>query len=639
MQPRHVFLFVAASILSAALLPARGSAGAYQHVRNGDFEQGAVGWTLTLGTTLDVFESDVAPPLEGARSARVRTSDRRFVLRQSIEAPLGAGEYKLALLLNTRVAIRLTATLVGVNDGADRAESSIEVAAGAHELEFTLRASSPDRRQLLISGLLADDAEIYIDDVRLEGAPPVELTPTPTRTATPVVSAGAPVTPTPGGRPTTVAASPTAARLEDVIAATVRNAGFEDVDEYGSPWAWEKFGGVLSTSPYARGGERAARLESTTDSTKWLYQSVYIDPGGTYTFGAWLAIDGGNVRSAFLRVSWYASTDGSGPQIDSVDSMESLPGPSGGYRHLTTGPITAPADARSARLRVLLAPDGAAPATVYVDDVTFDVASAPAPTPEAATAATSSASTQSDRPAAAGTARRRGASSITGVATSERQRGDIVINEVMYDPQSQPDGDGEWIELYNRGDSAIDVGGWSIEDARSVDVLPSLVVPAREYAIVAASDAFRGSYPAYAGAIAFAGRLGNGLGNEGDRVALVGADGILVDAVSWGTDGSAFDPAIADVPEGHSFERRVAGTDTGTAIDFVDNEQPSPGEPFAPPAARRVNRSGGVEILEARADGALAWIPWALAAIAGAVLVGMLGWRLIETARPRRPEA
>ncbi|MGB3734121.1 MAG: lamin tail domain-containing protein [Ilumatobacter sp.] len=40
----------------------------------------------------------------------------------------------------------------------------------------------------------------------------------------------------------------------------------------------------------------------------------------------------------------------------------------------------------------------------------------------------------------------------------------IVINEIHRDPQAEPDAQGEWIELHNRGDQAIDIGGWTLRD-------------------------------------------------------------------------------------------------------------------------------------------------------------------------------
>ena len=45
--------------------------------------------------------------------------------------------------------------------------------------------------------------------------------------------------------------------------------------------------------------------------------------------------------------------------------------------------------------------------------------------------------------------------------------GQIVINEVMYDPSVSGDVNAEWFELYNSGTDRVDVHGWKIKDDTS----------------------------------------------------------------------------------------------------------------------------------------------------------------------------
>ena len=71
---------------------------------------------------------------------------------------------------------------------------------------------------------------------------------------------------------------------------------------------------------------------------------------------------------------------------------------------------------------------------------------------------------------------------------------DVIINELMANPRRTYDSRGEWIELYNRGDAAADLEGWTIGDEIYEDpvVLPSIVVEPGEYALLARNgDAFR----------------------------------------------------------------------------------------------------------------------------------------------------
>jgi len=69
-----------------------------------------------------------------------------------------------------------------------------------------------------------------------------------------------------------------------------------------------------------------------------------------------------------------------------------------------------------------------------------------------------------------------GASSFSRLATptpgtnnAPFKPADVVINEIMFDPISS-DSDDEYIELYNRGANAINIGGWHIRDAVSYNL-------------------------------------------------------------------------------------------------------------------------------------------------------------------------
>ena len=72
----------------------------------------------------------------------------------------------------------------------------------------------------------------------------------------------------------------------------------------------------------------------------------------------------------------HASADGSGSQISTVDSPE-LAEDSPEFVALDTGPVPAPPEARSAKVRLLLRPNSATPVVVYFDDVRFEVTAAP----------------------------------------------------------------------------------------------------------------------------------------------------------------------------------------------------------------------------------------------------------------------
>ena len=224
------------------------------------------------------------------------------------------------------------------------------------------------------------DAELCIDDLLLttDDVPPTS-TPVPTATTTPTPS---PTTlPSATTTPTrTATASPSATKsptptstLTPAPSFVFTNGGFED-----GLTGWSKYGGSLSTTANALTGSRAGLLTSSTDSTKWAFQEVRVDPARYYEFGGNVQADDG-VNVAYLRISWYPTSDASGSAMSSTDSVEQA-GP-GGATFLTTGAVQPPPGAVTARLRVVMTPNGASPAALRIDDVSFGETAPPTPTP------------------------------------------------------------------------------------------------------------------------------------------------------------------------------------------------------------------------------------------------------------------
>jgi len=166
------------------------------------------------------------------------------------------------------------------------------------------------------------------------------------------------------------------------------NPGFEEAAG-DAPDHWSKYGGTLTqVSAPVHGGSRAAHFESNTASTKWIYQVITVTAGTAYVFSAWAVKNDDHIEEVYLRVSWYASIDGSGIALSHDDSTTRLTTDDSAYRFLTTGPITAPAGAHSARARLMLNPAGNTPCTVYYDDASFQQADTPAPVADLAVAKT-----------------------------------------------------------------------------------------------------------------------------------------------------------------------------------------------------------------------------------------------------------
>ena len=215
-------------------------------------------------------------------------------------------------------------------------------------------------------------------------APPQALTPTP---APPDSTAA----PTPPPTPTTPKPTPTPGPTPgaQVVFSQLTNGGFEDDGADGAPLGWRKIGGIIESVPSPiHSGSRALALTSETTSTKWAYQTVQVDGGEFYYAGAFARYTDVDVKAVFIRVSWYASADGSGQALSSVDSETMLNTPAPVFRALTTGPVAAPADARSARVRLMLRPASEARASAYFDDVAFAQTNPPPATPAPTATAT-----------------------------------------------------------------------------------------------------------------------------------------------------------------------------------------------------------------------------------------------------------
>lgn len=203
--------------------------------------------------------------------------------------------------------------------------------------------------------------------------------PTATPTATPAPSPAPAPTPTPSPAPSSPAAPARVAEAaeEPVAFSSLTNGAFERTREDGSPYAWRKVGGEMSTSSTVRAeGSRSASLTSRTESTKWIYQTVSIEGGAYYRLQAQALKNDPAAREVLLRVSWYTSEDGSGSQIDTADSP-STAADAAAFVALDTGPIQAPVEARSAKVRLMLRPMSSAPTTVYFDDARFAETAAP----------------------------------------------------------------------------------------------------------------------------------------------------------------------------------------------------------------------------------------------------------------------
>ncbi len=614
-------------------------AAAFEYVQNGSFEFGTSPWRTVGDGSFDSVDATTAPVGEGSYAARLTLEGSAITLRQSAFADVPPGSYRVSSLVRvTSASTRMFVRASTISPSTSFRQEFAPAAPNEWQLiafDFLVPEFSQVNVEVGAQGSSGD--VVYVDDVRFEGAAPVappdtpSTTPHTTDTALPATAtlratrtSAATRTPAPTATPPT--------GHDAIVGTELRNGGFEEIDDSGIPAAWQKYGGVLSESTSAvRTGSRAGLLESSTASTKWAYQTVMVEPDSAHAFSAWVNAEDANVAEAYLRISWYATDDGSGTSIGSSDSTEHI-SPASGFRLTTTGVVAAPSGAHSAKLRIVLAPASAAPARIFIDDASFEVASIA----EAQLLASRSAGGPSTDTTTPQATRSRSGNTSRGAPSAATSNTKLVINEVMYDPDARgSDAEGEWIELFNAGMDDIDLNGWSVTDNGGTDALPAFVLRPLQYVVVAASDRLRTTEPKYDGSLlVVGGSVGNSLGNAGDRLTLKDSSGAVADAISWGTDATILDPAIDDVPAGHSIERRVAGADTDSAEDFVDNVRPSPGGPYEPPSLLAQGSTAGTSgSLESSRGDSVAWLPWGAVGVSGLAFALTVAWHALPLVR------
>jgi hypothetical protein len=137
--------------------------------------------------------------------------------------------------------------------------------------------------------------------------------------------------------------------------------------------------------------------------------------------------------------------------------------------------------------------------------------------------------------------------------------GSIILTEIMQNPNTISDSDGEFFEVYNTTGSPIDMNGWLISDisnpSENFTVTSSVIVPANGYAVFGSN----GDTGVNGGITLDYDYDGFFLGNGSDEISIQ-CNGTVIDEVSW-DNGATFPD-----PNGSSMELSV------TALNSVDND-------------------------------------------------------------------
>lgn len=134
----------------------------------------------------------------------------------------------------------------------------------------------------------------------------------------------------------------------------------------------------------------------------------------------------------------------------------------------------------------------------------------------------------------------------------------VVINEIAWGGTKANPND-EWIELYNYGETAVDLTGWSIaKDDEEWIVLSTSSIPAQEYYLLERSD--DQTISNIAADYFFTGALGN----DGHKLSLKNTESDLIDELDFSSDW----PAGQGAPNYISMERI-----SPTSTDWANNNR------------------------------------------------------------------
>jgi hypothetical protein len=131
----------------------------------------------------------------------------------------------------------------------------------------------------------------------------------------------------------------------------------------------------------------------------------------------------------------------------------------------------------------------------------------------------------------------------------------IIITELMKNPAALPDADGEWIELYNAGQTELDLGGCTLaRDEQELAIEGSLVLGPGEYLTLSNSEA-----PGFTPDVLYSGLA---LPNTGNFLLRLTCGSQLLDQV-------AVDAAVPSQRAGRSLSL------SGSALDATASDDPS----------------------------------------------------------------
>ena len=114
-------------------------------------------------------------------------------------------------------------------------------------------------------------------------------------------------------------------------------------------------------------------------------------------------------------------------------------------------------------------------------------------------------------------------------------KNDIVFSEIYFEPSSiSPLPNSEYVEIFNRKDSAIHLSDWIISDGSSDGIISNFILAPNDFAVLFNNDdsiLFSGIHNAIP--VYHFPTLNN---DVGDQIRLVSANGEIIDELSYGDE-------------------------------------------------------------------------------------------------------
>ena len=170
-------------------------------------------------------------------------------------------------------------------------------------------------------------------------------------------------------------------------------------------------------------------------------------------------------------------------------------------------------------------------------------------------------------------------------ATAAASSNDIVITEIMQNPNAVSDTNGEWFEVFNNGSQTVNLNGWTIRDADSDShvITADVFIDPGAYVVLG-----RNSNSGSNGGVTVAYQYsGIALANGADEVILEDTSGTIIDQVFY--DGG---PAWPD-PTGASMELSTVADDNNAGGNWSAATEPMSGGDLGTPGTGPDAGSGG----------------------------------------------